>query len=83
MYGGIVTVESELGKGTQFVLEFPERIQMRMLSPEVSGTNNVSQPLSPLHSLLVTEKPKDSKTRNANPAFLQKLFRWCRHRFGR
>jgi signal transduction histidine kinase len=30
MYGGAVQVESELGKGTRFVLEFPARILMRL-----------------------------------------------------
>ena len=30
MYGGAVQVESELGKGTRFVLEFPSRILMRL-----------------------------------------------------
>lgn len=30
IYGGIVTVESELGKGTRFTLEFPARILMRL-----------------------------------------------------
>ena len=30
MYGGAVQVESEPGKGTQFVLEFPARILMRL-----------------------------------------------------
>jgi signal transduction histidine kinase len=29
MYGGIVRVQSELGKGTRFALEFPARILMR------------------------------------------------------
>jgi signal transduction histidine kinase len=30
MYGGAVQVESEIGKGTRFVLEFPARILMRL-----------------------------------------------------
>jgi signal transduction histidine kinase len=30
MYGGAVQVESEVGKGTRFVLEFPARILMRL-----------------------------------------------------
>jgi len=30
MYGGTVSVESKLGKGTRFVLEFPARILMRL-----------------------------------------------------
>ena len=30
MYGGTVDVESEIGKGTRFVLEFPARILMRL-----------------------------------------------------
>jgi signal transduction histidine kinase len=30
MYGGAVQVQSELGKGTRFVLEFPARILMRL-----------------------------------------------------
>lgn len=30
MYGGTVNVQSELGKGTQFALEFPARILMRL-----------------------------------------------------
>lgn len=30
MYGGTVNVESELGRGTQFALEFPSRILMRL-----------------------------------------------------
>jgi signal transduction histidine kinase len=30
MYGGTVKVESEVGKGTRFVLEFPARILMRL-----------------------------------------------------
>jgi signal transduction histidine kinase len=30
MYGGTVNVHSELGKGTQFALEFPSRILMRL-----------------------------------------------------
>ena len=30
IYGGIVTVHSELGKGTRFTLEFPARILMRL-----------------------------------------------------
>lgn len=30
MYGGAVNVESEVGKGTRFVLEFPGRILMRL-----------------------------------------------------
>ncbi|HUD49449.1 MAG TPA: ATP-binding protein [Candidatus Baltobacteraceae bacterium] len=30
MYGGTVKVQSELGKGTQFALEFPARILMRL-----------------------------------------------------
>jgi len=30
MYGGIVQVQSELGKGTRFTLEFPSRILMRL-----------------------------------------------------
>jgi signal transduction histidine kinase len=30
MYGGTVNVESELGKGTQFAVEFPARILMRL-----------------------------------------------------
>ena len=30
MYGGAVVVESEIGKGTRFVLEFPARILMRL-----------------------------------------------------
>ena len=29
MYGGTVRVQSELGKGTRFALEFPARILMR------------------------------------------------------
>lgn len=30
IYGGVVNVESELGKGTRFTLEFPARILMRL-----------------------------------------------------
>ena len=30
MYGGVVTVHSELGKGTGFAVEFPARILMRL-----------------------------------------------------
>ena len=30
MYGGAVTVHSELGKGTRFDIEFPARIIMRL-----------------------------------------------------
>jgi len=30
MYGGLVTVESELGKGTRFAIEFPAKILMRL-----------------------------------------------------
>ncbi len=30
LYGGVVRVQSELGKGTRFTLEFPARILMRL-----------------------------------------------------
>jgi signal transduction histidine kinase len=30
MYGGKITVESELGKGTRFLLKFPARILMKL-----------------------------------------------------
>jgi signal transduction histidine kinase len=30
MYGGAVTVHSELGKGTEFAVEFPARILVRL-----------------------------------------------------
>jgi len=30
MYGGAVTVQSELGQGTRFTLEFPSRILLRL-----------------------------------------------------
>jgi two-component system NtrC family sensor kinase len=30
MYGGVVRVQSELGKGSRFILEFPARILMRI-----------------------------------------------------
>jgi signal transduction histidine kinase len=30
MYGGVVRVQSELGKGARFIVEFPSRILMRL-----------------------------------------------------